>query len=166
MEFPLKTPDFISSQLPDDFKKSNSLKRNQGLKISVLNVNNQSLNAHFDELTSYLRIRKMNVQPTVIALTETWPTDYHDIEQSTLPGYHKLLTCNSSDGTTGGVAIWLDKNFKFRVVVKNTMREWLVIEIFSPRNLFLADTYPKDKKFSKNEYCEWLHDELYTKLND
>ena len=138
MEFPRKTPDFISSQLPDDFNVCNLLKKNQGLKISVLNVNIRSLNAHFDELTSYLR--DMNIQPTVIALTETWLEDYHDIEQFTLPGYHKLLTCNRSDGTRGGVAIWLDKKFKYHVVVKDTVREWLVIETFSPRNLFLAVT--------------------------
>ena len=163
VEFPQRTHDFIPSQLPNNFKICNSLKKNQGLKISVLNVNIRSLNAHFDELTSYLR--DMNVQPTVIALTETWLKDYDDIEQFTLPGYHKLLTCNRSDGLRGGVAIWLDKNFKYRVVVKDTVREWLVIETFSPHNLFLAVSYRREKRFSKNEYCEWLHDELNARLN-
>ena len=163
VEFPRRTHDFIPSQLPNNFKICNSLKKNQELKISVLNVNIRSLNAHFDELTSYLR--DMNVQPTVIALTETWLKDYDDIEQFTLPGYHKLLTCNRSDGLRGGVAIWLDKNFKYRVVVKDTVREWLVIETFSPHNLFLAVSYRREKRFSKNEYCEWLHDELNARLN-
>ena len=107
----------------------------------------------------------MNIQPIVIALTETWLKVYHDIEPFTLPGYHKLLTCKRSDGIRGGVAIWLYKIFKYCVVVKDTVREWLVIETFSPCNLYLAVTYRREKRFSKNEYCEWLHDELNTRLN-
>ena len=96
----MRTHDFISSQLPDDLYICNSLKKNYGLEISVLNVNSRSLNAHSDELNSYLRDKY--VQPTVIALTETWLEDYHDVYQFTLSGYHKLVTCNRSDGLRGG----------------------------------------------------------------
>ena len=41
-------------------------------------------------MTSFLKDK--NVQPTLIALTETCLKDYHDVKQIPFPGNHKLLT--------------------------------------------------------------------------
>ena len=114
MEFHRKTSDSVSRRPHDDFGACNTLTKNQGLKqISVLNVNIRSLNTHFDKRTSYPRYQYSTQRD---CLTESWLRVYHDVEQFTLPGYHKLklLTCNRSDGTRGGVVIGFDENFKYR----------------------------------------------------
>ena len=65
-----------------------------------------------------------------------------------LKGYHKLITCNRDWGKRGGVGFYIDDKLKFRVLLKDTTREWLMVEVFSPFKAILAVTYRCEKRYS------------------
>ena len=127
-------------------------------KLSILNVNIRSLDKHFNELEAELQVRKIN--PTLIGLTETFIKDDKAAESFKLPGYHKLITCNRTDGQQGGVALWISNKIGHRVLLKDTTREWLVVEILCPFRVLVGVTYRREGKFSRKTYCEWLDEEL------
>ena len=127
-------------------------------KLSILNVNIRSLDKHFNELEAELQVKKIN--PTLIGLTETFIKDDKAAESFKLPGYHKLITCNRTDGQQGGVALWISNKIGHRVLLKDTTREWLVVEILCPFRVLVGVTYRREGKFSRKAYCEWLDEEL------
>ena len=86
-------------------------------KLSILNVNIRSLDKHFNELEAELQVRK--IIPTLIGLTETFIKDDKAAESFKLPGYHKLITCNRTDGQQGGVALWISNKIGHRVLLKD-----------------------------------------------
>ena len=59
----------------------------------------------------------------------------------------------------------VDDSFKFKVVLKDTLSELLVVETFTPLKTYLIVTYRRELKSSKNAR-EWLTDELNNKLNE
>ena len=58
----------------------------------------------------------------------------------------------------------IDKKFKYKVLLKDTIREWLVVEIVSPSNFIVMVSYRCEKRYSKKAYSEWLFEEL-SRLN-
>ena len=93
--------------------------------LTCLNVNIRSLSKHFDELQALLITKTM--KPTVIGLTETWLETNDMAKMFRLKGYHKLITCNRDWGKRGGVGFYIDDKLKFRVLLKDTTREWLMV---------------------------------------
>ena len=49
-----------------------------------------------------------------------------------LNGYQKHIACNRSWGPRGGVGVMLQEGVKFRVILKDTVREWLVEKLRTP----------------------------------
>ena len=76
-----------------DYRKKES---NQGLKLNLLNANIRSLNAHLEELQAFLLVN--DLEPSLIALTETWINNDSNEALFWMEGYHKLVTCNRSWG--------------------------------------------------------------------
>ena len=134
----------------------------QRTNISCLNVNIRSLSAHFVELEAFLLCNQL--KPTIIGFTETWLEEERQAKLYKLPGYHNLIPCNRSWGTRGGVGLMLDKKLKYRVLLKDTTHEWLVVEVVSPINFIIMVTYRCENRFSRKVYCEWLLEEL-SRLN-
>ena len=64
----------------------------------LLHFNIRSLKCHYDELLLFLS--SLKVEPTVIALTETWLNDLDHIDSLSFPGFSKLITKNRR--TRGG----------------------------------------------------------------
>ena len=122
-------------------------------RLSCLNYNIRSLKAHFEEFEASLL--SADLKPTIIGFTETWLL-YR------LKGYQKLIACNRSRGPRGGVGVMLQEGIKFRVILKDTVREWLVVETTSPFNLIIIVTYRCEKEYSRNEYCEWFLETFLT----
>ena len=139
------------------------LNETQCKHLSVLNNNIRCLSAHFDEFEAYLSAE--SIKPSIIALTETWLRDESNLSQFSLKGYHKLIACNRSNGERGGVGLFLDESFKFKVLLKDTLSELLVVETFTPLKTYIMVTYRREMKWSKNAFCEWLTDELNDKLS-
>ena len=119
-------------------------------KLNVLNANVRCLNSHFVELEAFLA--NENIKPSIIGATETWLNDSSDLKKFDLKGYHELIACNRSFGERGGVALWLDKNFSYRVALNDTVREWLLVEILSPIKLFVGVTYRCHLKIKEPKY--------------
>ena len=67
--------------------------------LTILNTNIRSLDTHFDEFEAYLKTKA--VKANIIAFTGTWLTESSTLNKYTLEGYHKLVTCNRSDGNRG-----------------------------------------------------------------
>ena len=105
------------------------------------------------------------MKPFIIALTETWLKDESNLSQFSLKGYHKLTTCNRSNGERGSVCLFLDDSFKFKVLLKDTLSETLLVETFTPLKTYIMVTYWRELKRSKNAYCERLTEELNYKRN-
>ena len=129
-------------------------------RLSSLNFNIRSIKTHFEEFEASLLCA--NLKPVIISFTETWLREEKEAELYRLKGYQKLIACNRSWGPRGGVGIMLQEGIKFKVILKDTVREWLVVETTSPFNLIIIVTYRCEKKYSRNEYCEWLLETLLT----
>ena len=131
---------------------------NKGKKINVLNANIRCLDAHFEDLQAFLTTS--NLKPSLITVTETWLTKDSNEAVFNMEGYHKLITCNRSWGERGGVALYLSTDFQYRVLKKDTEREWLLVEILAPKKFLVGVSYRCARKFSEDSYCGWLLDEL------
>ena len=131
-------------EVSNDYKKV----ANQGKKIDVLNANIRSLDAHFEDLQALLI--NNNLEPCLIALTETWLGQDSIDAVFNIEGYHKLVTCNRSWGDRGGVSLYIRNDLQFRVIKKDTEREWLLVEIVAPTQLLVGIFYWCEKKFSKD----------------
>ena len=153
---------FLNLKLHNVRAVSNDYKKvaNQGKKIDVLNANIRSLDAHFDvgELQAFLI--NNNLEPCLMALTETWLGQESNDAVFKIEGYHKLVTCNRSWGDRGGVSLYIRNGLQFRVIKKDTEREWLLVEIVAPTKLLVGISYRCEKEFSKNVYCDGLLEEL------
>ena len=126
-------------------------------KLNILNANVRCLNSHFVELEAFLA--NENIKPSIIGATETWLNDSSDLKKFDLKGYHELIACNRSFSEKGGVALWLDKNFSYRVALNDTVREWLLVEILSPIKQFVGVTYRCHMEVKEPKYLEWLAEE-------
>ena len=126
--------------------------------LTILNTNIRSLDTHFDEFEAYLKTK--TIKANILAFTETWLTESSNLNKHNLEGYHKLVTCNWSDGNRGGVGLFIDKRFAYQVQLKDTVHERLIVKIMYPFEAIIFVTYRRDKKFSKSQYCEWLELEL------
>ena len=141
---------FLNLKLHNVREVSNDYKKvaNQGKKIDVLNANIRSLDAHFEDLQAFLI--NNNLEPCLIALTETWLDQDSNDAVFNIEGYHKLVTCNRSWGDRGGVSLYIRNDLQFRVIKKDTEREWLLVEIVAPTQLLVGIFYWCEKKFSKD----------------
>ena len=94
-------------------------------KISIIHFNSRSMYANFHNIKHYLSQFK---QPfNIIAISETWINSEKGMDFE-LDGYE--LTCiNRVNMNGGGVALYVDKNFNYKVVeemstvVDNTRRQ-------------------------------------------
>ena len=113
---------FLNLKLHNVREVSNDYKKvaNQGKKIDVLNANIRSLDAHFEDLQAFLI--NNNLEPCLIALTETWLDQDSNDAVFNIEGYHKLVTCNRSWGDRGGVSLYIKNDLQFRVIKKDTER--------------------------------------------
>ena len=108
-------------------------------RLSCLNNNIRSLKAHIEEFEASLL--SADLKPTFIGFTETWLQQEKEEELYRFKGYQKLIACNRSWGPRDGVGIMIQEGIKFRVILKDTVREWLVVETTSPFNLIIIVTY-------------------------
>ena len=70
-----------------------------------------------------------------------------------------MITCHRIFRERGGVALTLHKIFNYRVALKDTVREWLLVEKLSPIKIFVGVTYRCHLKFKEPQYLEWLAEE-------
>ena len=65
--------------------------------ISIFGLNCQSLQSKFDQLKIYMHSYYSSQCPfTIIALQETWLTDFHDVTSFELEGYNLIMKPRSS----------------------------------------------------------------------
>ena len=70
------------------------------------------------------------MKPIVIGLTERWLERNEMVKMFRLKGYHKLTTRKRDWGNRRGVGFYMDDMLNFRVFLKHTTRDWLLVEIF------------------------------------
>ena len=63
-------------------------------------------------------------------------------------------------GDRGGVSLYIRNDLQFRVLKKDTEKEWFLVDIVARTKLLVGISYRCEKKFSKDVYCEWLLEEL------
>ena len=56
--------------------------------------------------------------------------------------------------------LYIKSGLQFRVLKKDTEREWLLVEIMTMKSFLVGVSYRCKRKFSKGTYCEWLLEEL------
>ena len=100
-----------------------------------------------------------DLKPSIITSTETWLGGDAQSSVYNIDGYSNFIPCKSW-APRGGVGIYLDKEFKYPVLLKDTVREWLIVEVLLPVKFPFIATYRCEKRFSKSEFCEWLLEEL------
>ena len=82
-------------------------------KFTVLHINIRSLNAHFDDLLSFLT--SLNFCFPLICLSETWLSQNVPLSTLQIPSY-KLICQNRQVGKGGGVAIYVHDNLPFTIL--------------------------------------------------
>ena len=112
------------------------------------------------DMTSQIRILRSEQRPLKECLVRTLQkvecTKIHNnLRDQIFSGQlHELIACIRSFGERGGVALWLDKNFSYRVALNDTVREWLLLEILSPIKLFVGVTYRCHLKIKEPKYLK------------
>ncbi|KAL7373405.1 hypothetical protein ABVT39_006045 [Epinephelus coioides] len=115
-----------------------------GNKISVIHFNSRSLYANFENIKYILSQIK---QPfSIIAVSETWMNSERVIDFD-LDGY-ELVYVNRKNKNGGGVALFVDRKFNFKVdeklsVVVDNLLECVTIEIVLERkkNIIVSCIY-------------------------
>ena len=108
---------------PTLFQNSPYLKNNDFVNFlttkndvfSIFSLNCQSINAKFELLKNYIELYNSNGNKlSAICLQETWLTADSDCSLLQLPGY-TLIHRGKSCSAHGGVAIYLDENFRYEI---------------------------------------------------
>ena len=106
---------YKDSHYYDDNTLIDILNKKQDI-FTILSLNCQSLQAKFDILNLYLQNLKMsNGLFSAICIQETWLNSHHDISMFSIDGY-QLVAKPSSSSVHGGVGIYINDNFKFKVL--------------------------------------------------
>ena len=103
-------------------------------------------------------LQSNDLKGSIIGSTETSLEEDAQASMYKIDGYSKFIPGNRSWGPRGGVGLYLDKNFKYRVLLRYTIRQWLTVLL--PVCFLVIVTYRCEKRFSKIEFCEWLLAEL------
>ena len=101
-------------------------------KITILNLNCQSLSAKFDNLKLFLADIATHSKITCITLQETWFDENTPLDSYCIPGY-TLISKPHRITSHGGVAICLNNKFSYRKPELNhdsNVYENLTIEIW------------------------------------
>ena len=117
--------------------------------VTASHANIRSIKAHFEELESFLG--SSNLQPNIIGFIETWLKNDSQTNMYSLPAYHKLISCKRSWGDRGSVGLLLTNNIKYRIAMKDTVCEWLVVDVYEPLQSTICATYRCKARFSKVE---------------
>ena len=115
-----------------------------GNKISIIHFNSRSLYANFENIKYFL---SQITQPfSIIAVSETWMNSERAIDFE-LDGY-ELVYVNRKNKNGGGVALFVDRKFNFKVdeklsVVVDNLLECVTIEIVMERkkNIIVSCIY-------------------------
>ena len=84
--------------------------------LNILSLNCQSLNAKFLELQIYLEtLRSSGIVIDVVCLQETWIANNEEVSHLTIENYD-LISKGKRCSTHGGVAFYLHKNYKFKIL--------------------------------------------------
>ena len=112
--------------------------------ISIIHFNSRSLKANISKIKQCLK--EMNNPFTVIAISETWLKDDQS-EEVDIEGYERY-TLNRKVKRCGGVALFIDKNYKCKIVksmsqaIDNIMECITVeIEMESSKNILVSCVY-------------------------
>ena len=143
-------------------------------KISILNLNCQSINAKFDKIKIFLDdINDMN-SLSIICIQETWSQDDIDMTVFNLPNY-TMLYANRRISTRGGFIIYVHDDFVFQELnatlpISHTsmLYESLIIEVWRKNwefqkytigNIYRLPLYTSDDLTGFiNEYTQLLHE--------
>ena len=122
--------------------------------FNVLSLNCQSLNAKFNELLAYIETFEVNnCHVSAICLQETWIRNDFDLAYFEIPGYN-LISYPSSCSTHGGVAIYLNKCFDYKVLdLYNDSNVWdgLFIEVkLNNKSLIIGNIYRPPRELLDN----------------
>ena len=98
--------------------------------ISIIHFNCRSMKANFSKIKQCLR--QLGNQFTAVAISETWLEDGQDILYN-LEGYELFLN-NRTQRRCGGVALYIDKRYKTKQVIKmsnivDNIMECITVEI-------------------------------------
>lgn len=134
----------------------NSMKKDNCL--SIIHFNSRSMYKNFDSIKEYLQ--KFRSQFSIITISETWFNQGKGID-FVLDGY-ELSYRNRENKAGGGVAIYVNKNIKYKIVVKMTdaiegLLECISIEINceKKKNIIITCLY-RTPGSSIELFTEWL----------
>ncbi len=92
------------------------MKVNTDHKLSIFHFNSRSLYANFQSIKDYLS--KFKKPFNIIAITETWLSSEKDMDFD-LNGY-EMTYMNRKNKSGGGVALYVENGFKYKVVESMT----------------------------------------------
>lgn len=100
--------------------------------LSIIHFNCRSLYRNFNTIKKYQLLLKQSF--SIIAMSETWFREERGIDYE-IEGY-KLIYVNRTDKLSGGVAMYINKNLRFKIVENMTLAihnilECVTIEIFN-----------------------------------
>ncbi len=81
-------------------------------KISIIHFNIRRLYSNFDNIKDYLK--QFNLPFNIILISETWINEERDMDFG-LEGY-ELICMNRRNKSGGGVAMYVDLNYKYKVL--------------------------------------------------
>lgn len=132
-----------------------------------MHLNVQGITTNFNEVESIV----LNNSFEIIALTETHLTENINDSEISLANY-STVRCDSTSRKTGGVVLYIKKNFQYRLLDKSSvpMKIWIVcVEIYYRElNETVAVVY-RSPNSSEREFCDyfsdWLDKLLRTRIN-
>ena len=112
----------------------------------IVHHNIQSLRAHIEDLKNNTQLRKAHV----ICLSETWLTDYNDMEELSIDGY-TLETLNV--GRFRGVAMYIQNSINYSVLpLMSNDCDTLVIRTYGATNMLIGVIY-KPPNTTHTKFC-------------
>ena len=106
-----------------------------------LNMNIRSLAKNFPHLKEWILTLNNSVSFDVIALQEIWQVQY--TEEFDLPGYQPIVYKTRSTARGGGVALFIKKGIKFKIIDQFSIFHERVFE-----SICIELTYPSKKRMN------------------
>lgn len=130
---------------------------NDPIRSNLIYINARSLIANFNDI----ELLCTNLKPKLFACSEARITNDIDECEYDIPGY-KVITCHSVSRHTGGVAIYIQSNIKFKIISNESWENhiWFVsLEIWNgiANGLYHVFYRSPDKKFKQREVIKTMN---------
>ena len=145
--------DYTNIQLDKQYIELDNIRNLYNNYATIMYTNIRSLNCNFENLHQLLV--KINIQPAVICMSETWITQSNDFIH-TLPGY--IFVSKPSNSKHGGVGLFIKEEYEFEVVETYNLNTedcediWIKLEISKGKSVIIGNIYRHPRyNFSKFE---------------